>query len=132
MGAATPPVGLALSSRLNDDTMTVIVTGELDIATAGHLRTHVQEILHGGATRVILEMTGVSFIAAAGLSVLVALADSATAYDTMLQLGRVSPTVTRVLEITGLDERFPTNSVAARRSTDLEGHDRGGHRPDSG
>ncbi|MFG2002134.1 STAS domain-containing protein [Spirillospora sp. NPDC048911] len=113
MGVSTSSGVLCLSNHRNGHTVTVTITGELDVATADRLLRHVDRTLRGDVTGVVLDMTEVSFIAAAGLGVLVALAESAAEHDTMLRLGDVSPMVARLLDITGLTQRFPVERAVA-------------------
>jgi anti-sigma B factor antagonist len=93
-----------------DDSVTVVVAGELDVATAGQLRSYALDALRGGARQFILVMTGVSFIDAAGLGTLVALALHAARQDTGFLLGDVSPSVARLLKLTGLNRAFSSVS----------------------
>jgi anti-sigma B factor antagonist len=108
------PVGtLHLSSRRLNGTATVIVVGELDIATVGQLNAYVHRALAAAPRRLILNMSGVTFIASAGLGVLAELADSAAGCGAELLLGEVSPAVTRLLEIFGMAERYRSASVSS-------------------
>ena len=106
MDALVQPGALRLSTSRHNGVVTVTVAGELDIATTGQLRAVAEDALRGGARQLTLEMTEVSFIAADGLGVLVALATQARRQDTRLVLGKVSPAVARLLEITSLDRHF--------------------------
>lgn len=102
-----PPGRLRLAAHRWDDVVTVTVAGELDVATAGQLRAYAEEALQSDIRELVLDLAGVSFIAAAGLGVLVALSASAARRDAKLCLGEVSPAVERLLRITGMDGRFP-------------------------
>jgi anti-sigma B factor antagonist len=103
---------LRLSSRRRNGTATVIVVGELDIATADQLLAYVQKVLDLAPRQLILDMTGVSFIAAAGLGVLAVLAGSAAGYGAEFLLGEVSPAVARLLKVAGMAERYPSAAVS--------------------
>jgi anti-anti-sigma factor len=102
------PGMLGLSSRRHDDTTTVVVTGEVDIATTAQLQAYAEKALGHAPARVVLEMSGVSFFAAAGLNVLAALERLAAECGVELFLGEVSPAVNRMLHITGLQQRYPS------------------------
>ncbi|MFD9943918.1 STAS domain-containing protein [Nonomuraea sp. NPDC059023] len=97
---------LTLTTRERDGTATVSVAGEIDIATIGQLRRYVLEIVARGVRRVVLDMTKVSFIDAAGLGAMVGLASVAAQGGVSLGLGEVSAAVTRLVELTGLGDRF--------------------------
>lgn len=102
------PGMLGLSSRRRDGTTTVVVAGEVDIATTPQFQAYAEKALAGGSSRVVLEMADVSFFAAAGLRVLDALARSATECGVEFSLGEVSPAVYRLIRITGQHERYPS------------------------
>jgi len=110
MEDAVPLGTLYLSSQKQDGTTTVTVTGEVDIATASQLRDYAEEALRPAPRRLVIDMGGVSFFAAAGISVLSALADSAAGHGTELLLGEVSPAVTRVLLAVGALPGQPAGS----------------------
>ena len=105
---------LRLSSLRCDATTTVLVTGELDIATTGQMHAYVEYVLgEPGTTRVILDMRGVSFIAAAGIGLLTELRNTAALRGTELLLGEVSPVVARLLALVGLAGQYPSATVTS-------------------
>ncbi|MFI7446158.1 STAS domain-containing protein [Nonomuraea sp. NPDC049714] len=89
-------------------TVTVSVAGELDIATVDVLRTHLLQVLERAGGEVVLELSGLSFIDAAGLGALVALRGQARLHRTELLLAGVPAPMARLLRITGLDGHFLT------------------------
>ena len=102
---------LYLASQRRNDTTTVTVAGELDISTAGQLQAYAEEALRSAPRRLVLDLSGVSFFSAAGVTVLTELVDSAAAYGTDLLLGEVSPAVTRVLRALGMAGQYPLAAV---------------------
>ena len=60
--------------RLDNGLAVVTVVGEIDIATAALLRALVDEAIEVGAARVVVDMAGIKFLDASGLSVLVSAA----------------------------------------------------------
>jgi len=103
-----PLSSLCLSRRRRDGTTWVLVSGELDIATTGQLRAYVEQALaEPGTGRLILDMRGVSFIAAAGVGLLAELRDTAARREVELLLGDLSPVVTRLLTLVGLAGQYP-------------------------
>ena len=78
----------------------VTVAGEIDIATAPALRSHLLS-LPGCST--VLDLSGVPLLCAAGLTELVDLHDRLARVDARLALAAAPPPVRRVLAITGLD-----------------------------
>lgn len=91
-----------------EPTVTVIyVAGEVDILTASPLRDHFSRLLATRPQRLIIDLSRVSFLGAAGLSVLLSARDIAAQQDTVLQLrGTSRRAVARPLEVTGLDHLF--------------------------
>jgi anti-sigma B factor antagonist len=105
---------LRLSSLRCDATTTVLVTGELDIATTGQMHAFVEYVLgEPGITRIILDMRGVTFIVAAGIGLLAELRNTAALRGTELLLGEVSPVVTRLLALVGLAGQYPSATVTS-------------------
>lgn len=113
-----PPSSLRLASRKSDGTTTVLVSGELDIATTGQLRTYVEHALaESGTARIVLDLRGISFIAAAGIGLLAELRHTAILYGAELLLGDVSPAVTRLLALVGHAGQYPSATVTSRPAT---------------
>jgi anti-anti-sigma factor len=110
---------LYLTSQQRNDTTTVTVAGELDISTADQLQAYAEEALRSAPRRLVLDLSGVSFFSAAGVTVLTALVDSAATYGTDLLLDEVSPAVTRVLRALGMAGYYPLAAIVedSRRIT---------------
>ncbi|MGN9840288.1 STAS domain-containing protein [Nonomuraea sp. H19] len=102
---------LHLTTSRHNGTLTVTVAGELDIATIEQLRSHLlqllQEARHGNVA-VVVEVSGLSFIDAAGLGVLVSVQDHAARGRIPLRIAGVPPAMLRLLRITGLDAHLTT------------------------
>ncbi|MEW9551600.1 STAS domain-containing protein [Nonomuraea sp. NPDC050783] len=99
---------LHLSTSRDDGTVTVAVSGELDIATTELLRSHLLELLReaGRGRRgdaLVIEVGRLSFIDAAGLGLLVSVHRQAARQRTPVRLANVPPRMERLLRITGLD-----------------------------
>ena len=82
----------------------VHVTGEVDMATEDQLRRSLAEAMAAAPAAVVLDLTGVTFFASAGLHVLVDVQHEATARDLDLRVVAVTRAVLRTLEITGVDQ----------------------------
>jgi anti-sigma B factor antagonist len=92
------------------------LTGELDIASAPAVREQLLSLLRPGASRLVIDLSRVSFCDASGLAVLVSTARRARLLGGFLRLAAVSPQADRVLHITGLQRNlaiFPTVQAAA-------------------
>ena len=98
---------LQLSIRNGDGTATITVVGELDVATEPELKSCAEDvILLGRHARIVLEMSGVSFIGATGLRTLMAIQRSAERRNSAVVLAGVSVRLLQLLEITQLDRHF--------------------------
>lgn len=97
---------LRLSARKQDETVTIMVGGEVDIATAPDLKSYLHKILLADPRRVVINLRGMPFIDAAGLAALVMLKDRAERQHTALLLAEVPASVLRLLKLTGLDGHF--------------------------
>ncbi|NRQ39022.1 STAS domain-containing protein [Nonomuraea sp. NN258] len=105
---------LHLTTTRDNGTLTVRVSGELDIASTETLRGRLLDLLReAGAGRgrgtVVLEVSGLSFIDAAGLGILVWVQTQADRESMSLRFAGVPPRMARLLEITGLNGYFATS-----------------------
>jgi anti-sigma B factor antagonist len=82
----------------------VTVAGEIDLLTAPQLRDEVRALPDGD---VILDISGVQFLAAAGLRVLLDLHDRQARAGAQVVLAEATLPVQRVLSVTGLDHTLP-------------------------
>jgi anti-sigma B factor antagonist len=79
----------------------VTVAGDIDIASAPSLRSHLLSVPDSST---VLDLSGVQLLSAAGLTELIALRDRLTRADARLALAAAPRLVRRVLAITGLDD----------------------------
>ena len=114
--------GTAVNPRLDFFAQTVggitiaELTGELDLASAPALREQLLSLLRPANSRLVIDLSKVSFADASGLAVLVSTASRARLLGGFLRLAAVSPPTRQVLHITGLDRNlaiFPTVQAAA-------------------
>lgn len=101
---------LAVEVAVTDRSTVVSVRGEVDVATAPIVRgalTEVEARRRGlGTPSVVVDLSGVTFIDACGLGVLVGAARSARGAGHALALRDPSPQVLRLLEMTRLLDVF--------------------------
>ncbi len=86
---------------------TVVLDGEIDIATAPAIRRLLMAAISGGDAHLAVDMSGVSFIGAAGIGVLVAAANRAREAGGSLSLLAPSPQVRWLLDVFHLDAILP-------------------------
>ncbi len=101
------------------DTVVLAVSGELDVATAPMLRVHIRFALGGRPASLVLDLSGLRFCDAAGLSAL-AMARNASMRDGVsLALAAVPRPVTRLLKVTGMDRILDVYPSVAAATTQL-------------
>lgn len=90
------------------DVATVMAAGEIDLASSPDLRTELQALLDDGVRRLVLDLSGVSFIDSSGLGVLVGVLKRVEELgdDAGLELRGLTGPARKVFEITGLHEIF--------------------------
>jgi anti-sigma B factor antagonist len=86
---------------------TVVLAGEIDIATAPAIRRFLMAAISGRDVHLAVDMSGVAFIGAAGIGVLVAAANRAREAGGSLSLLAPSPQVRRLLDVLHLDGILP-------------------------
>ena len=91
--------------RMDASTTVVAAVGDIDLASAPQLHPRLL-VLPDRDT--VLEMSGVSLLAAAGLTALLDIQDRLTRAGARLVLAAPSPPVRRALAITRLDTRLAT------------------------
>lgn len=89
------------------------VVGEVDLFTFGQLRHHLRKHVPGVHQGVVLDFTGVPFLAACGLSLLVELAEQAETNGMMLRLVAHHRAVLRALQAAGMDGLVPCAATVA-------------------
>lgn len=93
-------------SRFGADSFVVAAGGELDLYTSDRLRDRLGDVVELGGRRVLVDLTGVSFMDSTALGVLVNTARALRSSGGQLVLVADDPRVTRVIEITGLGSVF--------------------------
>ena len=89
-----------------DDATTVLVTGDVDLATSPRLARCLED--HDGATRLVVDLTGVRFLDSSGMAVLVRAARRARKAGRGLVLRPPEdPGVRRALDVAGLLAALP-------------------------
>ena len=104
--AVVPFAGFEASAG-RDGEVVVRVRGEIDMAAAPVFRERLTAVIEAnGDDVVVVDLADVSFMDSSGLVVLVEAHQKLESASRKLLIGRPSPAVTRVLEVTGLDRLF--------------------------
>ena len=113
-GSTVPPTP-DVPVRIADGVTIAELSGDLDLASAPDLREQLLGLLRPGTSRLVLDLSRVSFCDASGLAVLVGASHRARMLGGFLRLAAVSPATDRVLHLTGLDRHlsiYPTVHAA--------------------
>jgi anti-sigma B factor antagonist len=94
---------LDLEPRESGDGASVVVRGEVDMATAPQLRDLLFELVEAGETRISLDCRGLEFLDSSGIGVLIAVRKR-LGDDGSLTLEAPPAHVRKVLELTGVTE----------------------------
>lgn len=103
---------LQLTSEHANGSVVITVAGELDLATRPELSDRVQNAIDMCPGTVIIDLSGVTFIDACGLSALIAVRRHAREHDTPLLLAGAPPAVLKLLKLTNLEASFTVISRA--------------------
>jgi anti-anti-sigma factor len=95
---------LKVEVRGDDAGVTVVLEGELDLASVGAFTSAVDEALDGQATTITLDWSGLSFIDSSGVGAYVQVFRRARTAGTTLVLGPRSSVVQRVLDLSGVED----------------------------
>ena len=102
MSAPAPAPGtLAISSAVEDGTVSIALAGELDLAGASRLEARLEEIERDGPARLVVDLRRLVFIDSTGLRLLLQAAARARERGCELVLRPGEPSVQRVFEVTG-------------------------------
>jgi anti-anti-sigma factor len=121
--------GLSLSTRTERAHVIAALSGEVDIVSAPVLREQLLGLLRPAASRLILDLSAVSYADASGLAVLVGTKRRAGLLGGSLRLVAPAPAVTRVLSLTGMNRQFDIYPTVQAAITSPPG---GTDRPGSG
>ncbi|HEY1627420.1 MAG TPA: STAS domain-containing protein [Streptosporangiaceae bacterium] len=86
--------------------MIAVLSGELDIVSAPALREELHGLLRPGTSRLIIDLSAVRYADSSGIAVLVGTGRRAALFGGWLRLASLTPEVTKVLSITGLDRHL--------------------------
>lgn len=100
-GQPPSPGGLDVSSSTADGAVTVTLRGELDLASVPAVEDRLAEIEKSSPARILIDLTGLTFIDSSGLRVLLLADGRAREQQRELVFTESTATVRRVLEMTG-------------------------------
>ncbi|MCG3196231.1 MAG: STAS domain-containing protein [Candidatus Omnitrophica bacterium] len=98
---------MAYEMRDQDGATIVEVMGELDVATATELTDYLSGLLKKFPRKVVLDLTGVGYMASSGLAMLVASLKKSREMRVPFGICGISPVVRHSIEVAALDEVLP-------------------------
>jgi anti-sigma B factor antagonist len=98
---------LTIRSEREGSAHLIQVFGELDLATALRLDAELEGLEAGDAEQILLDLSGLDFIDAAGVRVLVAATARFDKGPKQFHMFRGGPAIERILRILDLDDRMP-------------------------
>ena len=117
VAAQDDPLGTApleLSHRICPTAGAVVdFGGELDIASAEVAVSYVRDVIDRHRLPVIVDLTALTFCDARGLAALVRMAGYAEQKGCPFRLVSLSPSLVKIMRITGLDRRFLASPASA-------------------
>ncbi|MFF4401100.1 STAS domain-containing protein [Streptomyces sp. NPDC001480] len=117
-GAPFVPCRATVAVRQDGDRASVVVRGELDFDADRWLRTDLDDVLSRSVDGITLDLGAVDFCDCAGLNILLTLRKRALEQGRTVAIRAVSPTVQRLLDLTGADELFqPQGPLSDRIDT---------------
>jgi anti-sigma B factor antagonist len=99
-------VEVSVSRTSADDVPVVAVRGEVDVYSAPALKERLTELLHGGASTVIVDLGEVAFLDSTGLGALVEARAATNEAGGSLPLVCSQQRILKLFTITGLDGVF--------------------------
>ena len=101
VGLVTEAGPLSVSSSVDAGTANVSLQGELDLDRAAAVADELIELPARGAKRVVVDVSGLTFIDSSGLRALLTAREQLERAGAALELTALSPSVERVLDMTG-------------------------------
>jgi anti-sigma B factor antagonist len=101
-----PGLPLSISEIARDGELRLAVTGELDLASAPSLLTHVEQLEIGGAGTLAIDLAGVTFMDVAGMRVLLEAARRAHSRETRFVIYNPRRIASRVFALTAVDQQL--------------------------
>ena len=95
----------------HEGTVVAVIDGEVDMASVGEVAVKLRRLVENRLHRVVIDLTGVSYLDSAGINLLFSVGGDVRARQQELHLvvGPGSP-IERMLEIVGADRAFPMHA----------------------
>lgn len=91
----------------------IALSGEVDVYTSPRVKQEIVDLLNGGTTKLVVDLSGVEYLDSTGLGVLIGGLKRARERDGDLKLLCDNPRILRIFEITGLTKIFDIHRTEA-------------------
>lgn len=92
--------------QVTEDCATLVLVGRLDASNAQTLKESLEQLIDGGVTHLVVDLTQVPFIDSAGLAALVSALKATRRVGGHVMLSGVQPQARTVFSLTMLDQVF--------------------------
>lgn len=107
MSAPLRPGELDLHDEAEANRHTLVLSGELDLASSPALEQAIEQLCGDGAEEVVIDLRGLQFIDSTGIRTILRSKDLCGSRECEFALIRGSAGTQRLFELTGLDEKLP-------------------------
>ena len=114
------PSHLELAERDDGSAVVLAATGIMDMGVAPDLADRVRAILRRRPSMLIVDLTGVTFLATAGMSVLMEARRKSAELSIVFRVVAQSPVTVKPMQLLGIDDLlaiYPTVGTALRESS---------------
>jgi anti-anti-sigma factor len=98
---------LTVRSEREGDVHTIVLAGELDLATTEGVQRELARVEAGDAVAIVLDLAGLTFVDSTGVQLLLRAAARSRANGNRLVVLRGRPAVQRALEVCGVERLLP-------------------------
>ncbi|MGI8760226.1 MAG: STAS domain-containing protein [Jatrophihabitantaceae bacterium] len=103
----------SVSTRTEDDTTIVAVTGDIDLYTSPRLQEQLAALIDSGASELVVDLSNVPFLDSTALGALVGARKDAMERGGSITLAGAQNNVVKVLRVTKLTEVFAMHDSVA-------------------
>lgn len=111
-----PPVRLTITTEVDDQVARLALEGELDLASAGQVESHLASLDQQSLKRIVIDLDGLAFIDSTGLRTLIQADARTRERGCELWLRPGDESIQRVFELTGALDVLTFESSADERS----------------
>ncbi|MGB0847794.1 MAG: STAS domain-containing protein [Thiolinea sp.] len=97
-------MSLEIQQTTDGNVTTLVLTGDLDTATAGQLESKVKEVLAGEQPGIVFDMGGITYVSSFGLRVIIYTSKAMRAHGDRFAMHSVQDDVMEILTLSGLSK----------------------------